>query len=300
MSGASTGGCYVTAPSNVMKTPSVLRSFEEHCNRYDLSFTQHNSVIPPDNTTLFTTSGMQKHKPTFLNPIRSETFSDVQRCLRLNDLEEIGDGTHYLDFNMLGLFSFNDWSVQEGVNFWMDFCVSIGVVPDTVTIHPDCPHWTHLYDTFDVTVVFDPECKWSDGSIGGYCTEFYKDGVEIGNIVNPLGQHLDCGFGLERLEQFVDNTPPPNKNDVLYRTIEILLESEVVPSNSKQGYVLRKLIRLNSNGSLPNHPLVDKEQERIRRIVQSIPRWVEKHPNQLPEFFWETYGIHPDELKEFQ
>jgi alanyl-tRNA synthetase len=46
---------------------------------------------------------MQKHKPRFLDPTHTGILSDIQHCLRLNDLDEIGDGTHLLDFHMLGL-----------------------------------------------------------------------------------------------------------------------------------------------------------------------------------------------------
>ena len=239
---------------------------------------------------------MQKHKSTFLSSV-SETITDIQHCLRLNDLDEIGDGTHYLDFYMLGLFSFNDWTIQHGVDFWMEFCSFIGVMPDTVTIHPDCPQWRSLYDQYPVNVMFDPECKWSDGSIGGYCTEFYKDGVEIGNIVNPLGRHLDCGFGMERLQSFYSVVEPPTSERVLFRTIEVLLNSGVVPSNSQQGYVLRKLIRKGIDGVLPTHVLVDKERQRVERIRKDVPRLLKTHPNSPPEFFWETYGISQDDLK---
>ena len=290
MSGVHLGGCYVTAPSN------VIEMYQQFCLLRCLSFTVNDSVLSPDPSTLFTTSGMQKHKPTFLSPTVSKTITDVQHCLRLNDLDEIGDGTHYLDFYMLGLFSFNDWTVQQGVDFWMDFCSFIGVIPDTVTIHPDCPQWRGLYDKYPVKVTFDPECKWSDGSIGGYCTEFYKDGVEIGNIVNPLGTHLDCGFGMERLQSFCSNMEPPTSERVLFRTIEVLLNSGVVPGNSQQGYVLRKLIRKGIDGCLPSHELVEKERRRVERIRKDVPRLLKKHPNSSPEFFWETYGISQDDL----
>jgi hypothetical protein len=239
---------------------------------------------------------MQKHKSSFLSPPRSQTLGDVQHCLRLNDLDEIGDGTHFLDFYMLGLFSFEGWSVQQGVDFWMGFCRRLGVMPDTVTIHPDCPHWSSLYEGYPVQVTLDPECRWSDGTIGGYCTEFYRDGVEIGNIVNPLGRHLDCGFGLERLQSFSHPSPQPTSQQVIERTVGVLLDSGVVPSNRQQGYVLRKLIRKGIGGSLPDHPWVSKERLRIERIRRDVPRLLKRHPTSHPEFFWETYGISPEEL----
>ena len=166
---------------------------------------------------------MQKHKSLFLDPPKPQTFSDVQHCLRLNDLDEIGDGTHFLDFYMLGLFSFDQMTVQDGVDFFMDFCQEINVMPDTVTIPPHRPEWRELYKNHPVVVTVDPECVWSDGVIGGDCTEFYKNGVEIGNIVNPRDRHLDCGFDLERIDFFLETKNTPTREDILKRTISVLL-----------------------------------------------------------------------------
>jgi len=243
---------------------------------------------------------MQKHKSKFTNSESPKTLTDIQHCLRLNDLDEIGDGTHYLDFHMLGLFSFNQMTLQEAVDFWMTFCHHIDVIPDTVTIHPDKPEWKSLYEKYNVNVVLDPECVWSDGSIGGYCTEFYKDGVEIGNIVNTLGQHIDCGFGMERLESFYTGTETISKNQILQRTINVLIDSGVMPSNVGRGYVLRKLIRIGVNNGVEftDHPIIEKERKRIERIRNSIPRLVSKNPDKDDKFFWETYGITREELEE--
>lgn len=245
---------------------------------------------------------MQKLKPLFSNPHHTGTQSDVQHCLRLNDLEEVGDGTHYLDFEMLGLFSFRDWTVPEGIRFWMEFLSFLGLSPDTVTLHPDCKDWVSFYDDYSVKIEWDPECLWSDGEIGGYCTEFYIQGVEVGNIVNPLGHCLDCGFGSERLEYFYQQkkghkVSSPSGSSVLERTINVLLESGVIPSNQKQGYVLRRLIRqqYRSQNPLPSHPCVNKEIERLQKIQSTLPRLKQKNPHQTVEWFWETHGIHPDD-----
>lgn len=245
---------------------------------------------------------MQKLKPLFSNPHYSGTQSDVQHCLRLNDLEEIGDGTHYLDFYMLGLFSFSQWTVPEGIEFWMEFLTVLGLCPDTVTLHPDCKDWVPFYDPYCVNIHWDSECQWSDGEIGGYCTEFYIEGVEVGNIVNPLGTCLDCGFGSERLDYFYQRqkgkTPHlPTKIEILGRTIEVLLNNGICPSNQKQGYVLRRLIRQQYRDQqyLPHHPWVDQEVLRLEKIKQQLPRLKRKYPHQSLEWFWETHGIHPED-----
>lgn len=258
----------------------------------------------PDETTLFTTSGMQKRKLQFSDPTMGRTtLCDSQRCLRLNDLDEIGDGTHFLDFYMLGLFSFRHWSMKEGVDFWMRFLTSINVLPDTVTIHPDMQHHRHLYKDYDVTILEDDECIWSDGNIGGYCTEFYKNGVEIGNIVNPNGDSLDCGFGLERVSSFIPNfqVEEPTKGNVLVRTIELLISEGIVPSNTKHGYVLRKLIRkcFKEGIVLFDSTVVSDEHIKYLRVIRDIPKILKKFPDKTPEFYYDTFGIDKELLVDF-
>jgi alanyl-tRNA synthetase len=244
---------------------------------------------------------MQKHRSLFPSG-HTGTQSDIQHCLRLNDLDEIGDGTHYLDFHMLGLFSFRQMSVQEGIDWWMEFLGELNLKPQVVTIHPDCPQWSRFYDHHQVEVRLDPECKWSDGSIGGYCTEFYRDGVEIGNIVNPLGTCLDCGFGSERIQslsdQLHDSTQPVyDRSQVIDRTIGVLLDSGVSPSNQKQGYVLRRLLReqLQKGHRVPEHPCVDQERVRLEKIQTRKTQLLQKYPQQTPQWFWETHGIPLEE-----
>lgn len=244
---------------------------------------------------------MQKHRSLFPSG-HTGTQGDIQHCLRLNDLDQIGDGTHYLDFHMLGLFSFRQMSVQEGIDWWMEFLCELDLKPQVVTIHPDCPQWSKFYDEHQVEVRLDPECKWSDGSIGGYCTEFYRDEIEIGNIVNPLETCLDCGFGGERIQSLLDQSlglkqPTLERSQVIDRTIKVLLKSGVVPSNQKQGYVLRRLIReqLHKGLDVPDNPWVERERLRQEKIMKRKNELLRKHPGQSPQWFWETHGIPLEE-----
>lgn len=49
---------------------------------------------------------MQQFKSLYSDANFSGTFANLQSCLRIGDLDEIGDGAHLLYFNMIGLFSF--------------------------------------------------------------------------------------------------------------------------------------------------------------------------------------------------
>ena len=99
------------------------------------------SIRSYDDTTLFCSSGMQQFKLDYKNVDYKNTIGNIQSCLRTNDINEIGDGTHLLYFNMIGLFSFRELSVKETIDLWMDFLSRIRVRPDYVTIHPDRPDW---------------------------------------------------------------------------------------------------------------------------------------------------------------
>lgn len=189
---------------------------------------------------------MQQFKSNFKDENYVGTKSNIQSCLRLNDIDEIGDGSHLLYFNMIGLFSFRDWTVPKSIDFWMTFLNRIEIKPDWVTIHPDKPEWRDWYQKWNVEVRLDEGCTWSDGEISGYCTEFYKDKIEIGNIVNPLGTCIDVGFGLERLEMILTGKPK-SKEETLKETIDKLIISGFKPGFNKQGYVLVIIYNLDGN-----------------------------------------------------
>jgi alanyl-tRNA synthetase len=241
---------------------------------------------------------MQQFKSQFRDPNYRGTVSNIQGCLRLNDLDEIGDGTHLLHFDMMGLFSFRELSVQDAVNFWFDFLEEIGLRPDTVTIHPDrMEEWRGLYDGRNVIVKPDVECIWSDGEIGGYCTEFYIDGVEIGNIVNTNGDCIDVGFGLDRLLLFLGDIPP-DRITVLQRGIGQIIKSGFVPGNKQQGYTLRRLLRLlvREGGDL-DHPFFEEERVRQNLLREKFERLSPKHGDKPPEWWMDTHGIEVSDFR---
>ncbi len=194
---------------------------------------------------------------------------------------------------MIGLFSFKDKSVGWIVDFWLEFLKSIDIVPDYFTIHPDKKDWVDLYPGLDVR--FDRECIWSDGEIGGYCTEFYKNGIEIGNIVNPLDESIDVGFGLERLEIF--HGISRSKEDILRDSVNKIIESGISPSNLKQGYILRKILRESVKNQIRiDHQFYQDEISRQNKIQDRYDKLRNKNLDKSPEWWYDTHGIDIDLL----
>lgn len=238
---------------------------------------------------------MQQFKKLFSDTSYQNTFSNLQSCLRVNDLLEIGDGSHLLYFNMLGTFSFRQWTVQETIEFWISFLNKIKVKVDYVTIHPDkINDWSKYYK--DVEIRKDEQCTWSDGDIGGYCTEFYSNNVEIGNIVNPLGTCIDVGFGLERLN-FILTNEIDSKETVLKNTVLKIIESGYLPSNKGPGYILKKLLRLmvKENIQFDNKIYLD-EVKRQNVLKQKYEKLKIKHSHMPKEWWFDTHGIDLNDL----
>ncbi len=277
----------------------LIQQYQDFCLSKGIDFTRIDSVRPHDNTTLFCSAGMQQYKPLFSDPSYIGTVANSQACLRMGDLDEIGDGTHFLHFTMLGLFSFREMTVGDAIDFWIEFLGTLGLVPDHVTIHPDrLEDWTPLYRG-RIPIVPDDECIWSDGNVSGYCTEFYKDGIEIGNIVNPLGTCIDVGFGAERLDMILNGTPPDDALATLRDTVMRIVESGYRPGNKEQGYVLRKLLRrIHVIGGTLDHPYFEQEVERQHKLRSRYRRLRNKHPDMSPEWWFDTHGIDVAEMPE--
>jgi|APThiThiocy_cv2_1041547.scaffolds.fasta_scaffold00086_78 alanyl-tRNA synthetase len=270
----------------------LIQQYQDFCLFRGIKFTRIDSVRPHDHTTLFCSAGMQQYKPLFLDLSHIGTVANSQACLRMGDLDEIGDGTHFLQFTMLGLFSFREMTVGDAIDFWLEFLATLGLLPDHVTIHPDrLEEWAPLYRGH-IPIVTDDECTWSDGNITGYCTEFYKDGIEIGNIVNPLGTCIDVGFGAERLDMIVNGTPPADALSTLCDTVMTIVECGYKPGNKEQSYVLRKLLRrIHVMGGTLDHPYFEQEVERQERLRSKYLRLREKYPDMTAQWWFDTHGI---------
>ena len=82
------------------------------------------SLVPDDSTTLFTSSGIQQLVPFMVNeeehPL-AKRLTNYQKCLRLTDIDNIGDSYHHTFFEMLGNWSMNDYFKREVIDMSYDF-----------------------------------------------------------------------------------------------------------------------------------------------------------------------------------
>lgn len=100
-------------------------------NKYLNYFKAHgHKVIPsapliPENdpSVLFTTAGMQPLVPYLLGAKHPEgtRLTDYQKCLRTNDIDEVGDNRHLTYFEMLGNWSLGDYFKEESIQMSFEF-----------------------------------------------------------------------------------------------------------------------------------------------------------------------------------
>ena len=94
-------------------------------NKYLNFFKNHGHVVIPENdpSVLFTTAGMQPLVPYLLGePHPAGTrLTDYQKCVRTNDIDEVGDNRHLTYFEMLGNWSLGDYFKEESIQMSYDF-----------------------------------------------------------------------------------------------------------------------------------------------------------------------------------
>ena len=97
------------------------------------------SVIPEnDPTVLFTTAGMHPLVPYLMGQMphpAGTRLTDVQKCVRTGDIDEVGDAAHLTFFEMLGNWSLNDYFKKEAISWSFEFLTQkLGFKPEQLNV----------------------------------------------------------------------------------------------------------------------------------------------------------------------
>ena len=111
-----------------------LDFFREH----DHAIIGGSSLIPEmDPSVLFTTAGMHPLVPFLLGEPHpaGARLANVQKCLRTDDIDEVGDDVHLTFFEMLGNWSLGDYWKAEAIGMSFEFLTDrLGLEPDRLRV----------------------------------------------------------------------------------------------------------------------------------------------------------------------
>ena len=107
-----------------MKAIEIRNKYLEFFKKHGHAVIPSASLIPEnDPSVLFTTAGMQPLVPYLLGEKHPEgtRLTDYQKCVRTNDIDEVGDNRHLTYFEMLGNWSLGDYFKEESIKMSFEF-----------------------------------------------------------------------------------------------------------------------------------------------------------------------------------
>ncbi|MDZ7586563.1 MAG: alanine--tRNA ligase-related protein, partial [Patescibacteria group bacterium] len=187
------------------------------------------SLVPDyDPTVLLTNSGMAPLKSYFLGLAKppSRKITNVQRCVRTNDIESVGDIHHLTFFEMMGNWSIGDsealggigpsgYFKKEAINFAWDLLSEFGIDKTRIwagvfggdSNWPNVPCdeesfsvWKNLLPQERILKLPSKDSFWFSGHLGpcGPNTDILYDlGPEHACGKPDCGPNCDCGRFLE-------------------------------------------------------------------------------------------------------
>ena len=187
-------------------------------NKYLNFFKNHgHNVIPsapviPENdpSVLFTTAGMQPLVPYLLGEKHPAgvRLVDYQKCVRTNDIDEVGDNRHLTYFEMLGNWSLGDYFKEESIAMSYEFLTKeLGIPNEKLSVtcfagDEDCGRDTVSFECWKKAGIpeeriyfFGKEDNWwiagEEGPCGPDTEIFYDTGkTKCSDECNP-----SCGCG---------------------------------------------------------------------------------------------------------
>ncbi|MEK6914935.1 MAG: alanine--tRNA ligase [Nanoarchaeota archaeon] len=302
-----------------------------------------NSPLIPvnDPTVLFTTAGMHPLVPYLSgqkHPL-GKRLVNVQKCIRTDDIEEVGDTTHHTFFEMLGNWSLGDYFKKEAIEYSFEFLTKILKIPieklaiscfkgddDADKDEESYKVWISLGISKERIAFLPKDNNWwgpagNTGPCGPDTEMFYYVGKKIPKAFNPEDKawveiwndvfmqyqktqeckfpplkqkNVDTGMGVERTLAVLNNLDDNYLTEVwqpIIKEIERISKKEyqehkkemriiadhikastfiiadgILPSNTGQGYILRRLIRR----AIRYGKLLDIEINFTKEVVEPI------------------------------
>lgn len=177
------------ADYKTMTTAEIRENFlsffeSKGCKRYPSS-----SLVPSDPSLLLANAGMNQFKEYYqgIKTMKEIGATSCQKCLRTNDIDNIGDSRHLSFFEMLGNFSFGGYTKRDACTWAMEFISSpehLGLPLDRLyfTVFTDDDEAIEIWKSLGVaedhiTRLGEEDNFWAAGPTGpcGPCSEIYFD-----------------------------------------------------------------------------------------------------------------------------
>ena len=237
--------------------------------------------------------------------------SSIHSCIRTDDIDLVGDGNHLTSFEMIGNFSFGNDDYLSTCRMWDAILCDLEFPVTHVTVHPSQTSHEAIWRELGYKIVLDEGCLWSDGNIGGYCCEIFSGELEVGNLVNPMGDSVDVGFGMERMVQILENKERVDETSLFgeghpivrdhERTLRLMQKNGVYPGAKSRLGMCRQLVRrvlkfVDALGELT--PWLESENELLLRRRLDMERYSKRFGSKPPEYWKETHGWTVGEITE--
>ena len=121
-----------------MKAIEIRNKFLNYFERNGHKVVPSAPLIPEnDPSVLFNTAGMQPLVPYLLGETHPEgrRICDYQKCVRTNDIDEVGDNRHLTYFEMLGNWSLGDYFKEESIKMSYEFLTKeLGIPKEKLSV----------------------------------------------------------------------------------------------------------------------------------------------------------------------
>ena len=170
-----------------MNAKELRKKYIDFFKRHNHAEISTSSLIPEnDPSVLFTTAGMHPLVPYLLGEKHPEgtRLTDVQKCLRTGDIDEVGDASHLTFFEMLGNWSLGDYFKKESIKMTYEFLTKeLGIPLEKISV-------TCFEGDDKIPKDVETAQIWNELGIDKERIYFYGRGE---NWWGPAGQTGPCG-----------------------------------------------------------------------------------------------------------